>query len=84
MSTAGLADHLNMGLALAGWSTAELWLAAVALGGNLTHADIDSIRIGRRRVSQVEYDLLAVALNEHFADHDLDHPMREWLDLARP
>ena len=83
MTTALVADYLNMGLDLAHWSTTDLWLAALALGADLSWADIDTIRSGERVVSQVEYDLLAIALNEHFSDCDMDHPMREWADLSQ-
>jgi hypothetical protein len=81
MSTAELADHLNMGLELAHWSTTELWLAAVALGTDLAQVDIASIRTGERAASRVEYELLAVALNEHFSDRDMNHSMLQWADL---
>jgi hypothetical protein len=81
MSTLELADHLNMGLELARWSTTELWLAAVALGTDLAQVDIATIRTGDRAASRAEYGLLAAALNEHFADRDMDHPMLDWAGL---
>jgi hypothetical protein len=83
MSTTPMAAHLDRGLDLAHWTTTDLWLAAVALGSNLSQADIDTIRAGRRFVSQADYDLLAWALNEHFADLGMDHPMSGWAQLGQ-
>jgi hypothetical protein len=81
VSTGALADHLNLGLDLARWSTTDLWLAAVALGTDLSQTDIATIRTGDRIASHGEYDVLAAALDEHFTDIDLDHPMRDWAEL---
>jgi hypothetical protein len=84
MSTVEVADYLNMGLGLARWSTVELWLAAVALGSDLSQVDIAGIRSGERAASRAEYGQLAAALNEHFTDAGLDHLMLGWAELHRP
>lgn len=63
-------------------SVAELWLAYFTLGGLATPGDIEAILAGRTRADQREYDLLALALNERFADMDLDHPVPYFSELT--
>jgi hypothetical protein len=78
MMTFDPAADLNDGLARAGWSVSDLWFAAFGLGGNLSQDAIRDITTGQRAVSRVDYDVLAAALNDEFADRGLDHPMPYW------
>jgi hypothetical protein len=53
-------------LALAHWTTSDLWVAALGVGGSFTQADIDGIVSGRRSATGKEYGILAAALHDHF------------------
>ena len=38
---------------------------------------------GTQDATEIEHDVLAVALNEHFAGIGQNHPVRYWRDLTR-
>lgn len=59
----------------AGFSVIELWLAYLGLGGLAMPPDIVAILSGELRAGRRDHDLLAQALNERFADMNLDHPV---------
>jgi hypothetical protein len=67
--------ELRAALRFAGWDAATLWLAAVALGGRLSHDDIAAAVDGSLPPADGDYEVLAAALNEHFFDAGLDHPV---------
>ena len=73
---------LVAGLDAAGWTNADLWLAAFALGGDLSAADIGEIAAGARAVSRVDWDVLAAAINDGCADQGIAPPMRYWAQLS--
>jgi hypothetical protein len=62
----------------AGWTNINLWLAAVALGGDLSAADIGDIAGGCRAVGRVEWNVLAAAVNDGCADRGVAPPLRYW------
>jgi hypothetical protein len=75
------AADLVAGLEVAGWTNTDLWLAALALGGDLSSADIGEITAGHRPVGRIDWDVLAAAINDGCADQGLDPPMRYWAHL---
>jgi hypothetical protein len=72
---------LKDGLSLAGWDVTDLWFAAFALGGDLTPTELAEITAGDRPIGHADYDVLAAALNDEFADQGMDHPVPYWADL---
>jgi len=72
---------LAAGLEAAGWTSTDLWLAAFALGGDLTATDIGEIAAGHRAVKRIDWDVLAAAINDDCAERGLDPPMRYWAQL---
>ncbi len=66
---------------LAGWSPAELWWAALGIGGAFTVLNVELIILGTVAATANEHDILAAALNDHFTAHGQDHPVRYWDDL---
>jgi hypothetical protein len=75
-------DELNVGLADAHWSTADLWVASVSVGGNLTQRDVGDIISGARAATPLEHDVLAASLNDYFTERGQDHPVPYWRDLT--
>jgi len=65
------------------WNDTDLWIASVALGSNLELGDVNAITAGRRAPTQVQYEVLAAALNEHFASLGQDHPVPTWHGVPR-
>ncbi len=59
----------------AGLSVSELWLRYFALGGMSTPLDVDAVIHGVLAPSDLEYDLLAHAINERFLELGRDHPV---------
>lgn len=62
----------------AGLSDHELWLAYFGLGGMGSLEEVATILMGKQEPSRYDYDLLAQALNDHFIDQGLDHPVPYW------
>ena len=79
--TFDLAAHLRDGQRDANWRDVDLWIAAVAMGGNLEIGDVGNITSGRRQPTPPEYQSLAAALNQELADIGLNHPIHYWNDL---
>jgi hypothetical protein len=75
------AAAIRHGLQLAHWNISDLWVAAVGIGGALSHHDVDQIASGERLATPGEHDILALALNEHFVDRDQDQTISYWHDL---
>jgi len=63
---------------LAGISTEDLWVRYVRLGGTLPAETLSEILAGTRTVDGYEHDLIAVALNELFADAGFGNPIDYW------
>ena len=72
---------LRSGLRRTGWTTNQLWIAAIGIGGQLLHEDIEDIAAGARPATPAEHDVLAAALNDYFVDHGQDHPIASWRQL---
>ena len=75
---------IRNGLERAQWTTSDLWIAALAVGGDLRHRDVEQIARGDRQATPLEHDILATALNDHFTDLGEDHPIRYWQQLTTP
>ncbi|MEO5842813.1 MAG: hypothetical protein ABIQ73_22405 [Acidimicrobiales bacterium] len=58
-----------------GLSVAELWVRYFALGGMRTALEIEAYLYGALVASTHDRDVLAVALNERFAELGGDHPV---------
>ncbi len=58
----------------AGISFTDLWVAYFALGGAARPEVVRAYLRGWHRGS-FDYDVLAHAINEHYLDHGLDHPV---------
>ena len=63
----------------AGLSLLELWLACVGLGAAITPFDLRAWLAGEGGPDAHEHDIVALALNERFADMDLNHPVPYYL-----
>jgi len=74
---------LVAGLGAAGWTNLDLWLAALALGGDLSADDIGHITAGTRPVGRMDWDVLAAAINEGCAGQGLDHRVRYARELPQ-
>jgi hypothetical protein len=59
----------------AGLSPAELWLRYVALGGTQSPQLLRRLLLGEDPLLELDYDLVALALNERLSDMDLDAPL---------
>lgn len=65
-----------------GLSMAELWFACVGLGGTAMPPQLHAYVLGRSTPDRHEYNVVAQALNERFADMDLDHPVPYFDELG--
>lgn len=77
-STAALAA----GMACAEWTTLDLWVASVGVGGNLTRHSVDAIVRGECNAAPPEHDVLAACLNDCFVQRGQDQPVPYWRDLG--
>ncbi|HVM64440.1 MAG TPA: hypothetical protein VMU14_06235 [Acidimicrobiales bacterium] len=73
--------ELARGMRLAGWSPAELWWSALAIGGGFSVLDVEHIITGTGSATASDHDILAATLNDHFTEKGEDHPVRSWADL---
>ncbi len=60
---------------LAGLSYTQLWVAYYALGGERTFEELKARLMGEQPMTAEDYDVAAVALNEHFSDMGLGYPL---------
>jgi hypothetical protein len=58
-----------------GLSYADLWYRYFALGGMATALEVEAYLFGALVPTSHERDILAVALNERFAELGRDHPV---------
>jgi predicted DNA-binding ribbon-helix-helix protein len=58
-----------------GLTVADLWYRYFTLGGMSTALEVEGVLYGALRATAHERDLLAVALNERFAELGGDHPV---------
>lgn len=59
----------------AGLSVADLWLRYFALGGMGSVMEVEAVLYSALLVDPHDHDVLAVALNERFAERGGDHPI---------
>lgn len=69
------ADVLQEALQEVGLSVAELWLRYFTLGGMRTELEVEAVLFGALIPTPHDRDVLAVALNERFAELGGDHPV---------
>jgi hypothetical protein len=67
--------YLDRARSMADLSISALWIRYVAVGGSLELEQIRAALLGTRRISAHEFNHLAVAVNEAFADLDMGHPI---------
>jgi hypothetical protein len=72
---------LEAGLERAHWHAVDLWRATLAVGGDFSRQDVESFLDGTRSATGAEHDILASTLNDHFVEHDANHPISYWRDL---
>ena len=73
MMTSGIA--LNNARQLAEVTAYDLWLRYFALGGTASRADLGALLRGEVEFGADQYDVVAHALNERFAELEMDHPV---------
>jgi len=66
---------LRSGLALSSLTPQQLWVDYTGVGGGMSLAEVIEVLRGARGVSDYEHNLLAQALNDHFTEQGLDHPV---------
>lgn len=73
--TATPAEVLETARRHSGMSVHQLWLSQALLGGAASADEVGSFLSGEVTPSTHQYDVLAHALNESFADQGFDHPV---------
>jgi hypothetical protein len=68
-------DVLEQARRKVGLSLADLWMRYFALGGMSSTLELEAILYGALIADQHDRDVLAVALNERFAEMGDDHPI---------
>jgi hypothetical protein len=68
-------DVLNAYRQETGLSYGELWLRYFELGGMSNRTDVEAILCGMLVPSDYDHDLIALALNERFAELGQDYPV---------
>ena len=68
-------DVLEQGRRDTGLAIGEFWYRYFALGGNSTALEVEAVLYGAREATVHDRDLLAVAINERFAELGGDHPI---------
>ena len=76
-------DVLEQARREVGLSIADLWMRYVTLGGMSTALEVEAILFGALVANDHERDVIAVALNERFAELGGDHPVPYSGDEAR-
>lgn len=69
-------DELEQARREVGLSVPDLWIRYFGLGGMSTALEVEAILYGALIATDHERDILAVALNERFAEQGSDHPVR--------
>ena len=68
-------DFLEQARQNVGLSIADLWLRYFTLGGMSTALELEAILYGALVANDHDRDVIAVALNERFAELGGDHPV---------
>ena len=66
---------LEDGLSRSGMSFDELWMRQLAVGGTAGRLEVEAYVLGLLEADPFQHDLLAQAINEHFIERGLDHPV---------
>jgi hypothetical protein len=66
---------LRTGLALSNISIPALWGSYLGIGGTMSLAHLLDTLQGTQEVTDHEHDMVAQALNDHFVDQGLNHPV---------
>ncbi|WP_375501760.1 hypothetical protein [uncultured Jatrophihabitans sp.] len=66
---------LFRGLAESGMSYADLALEQMCMGGSADDLEVEAYVLGLLRPNAYQHNLLAQAINEHFIDQGLNHPV---------
>jgi hypothetical protein len=74
---------LHAALEQCGISDHELWVDYIGLGGTGSPAVVGSFLSGGEEPDQVQYDILAQALNERFLDLGMNHPVPYFEDVGQ-
>ncbi len=76
-------QELENGFSRSGLSYQALWWRQLAVGGDASSLELEAYVLGLLNLSPHQHDLIAQALNEHYLDHDQDHPVaysdEDWL-----
>jgi hypothetical protein len=65
----------------AGWTLDDLWLAYFQLGGKAHPLEFEAFFARMMTMDPYQYNIIAHALNEHFNEIGLNHPVR-YLDRS--
>jgi hypothetical protein len=68
-------QQLRHGFSRSGMSYQDLWWQQFAIGGDASALELEAYLLGLLKLSPYQHDLIAQALNEHYLDHDEDHPV---------
>ncbi len=74
----GDGSELETGRMLAGLSVVDLWARYVRLGGDASERDFGRWLRGEQGIASFDHDVIALALNEHFADVGFGQPVEYW------
>jgi hypothetical protein len=69
-------DSLAAGLAMTDLGIGDFWIRYFGLGGAHPRDGLQAYLDGEIRWSPHEHDVAAHALNEYFAERQMDHPVR--------
>jgi hypothetical protein len=72
---------VDRALAMAGITVDEFWVDYFALGGNLDRAGFTAAIAGAGPLVSRDYDFMACALNERFANAGFGYPLDYWDEM---
>ena len=75
---------LRAGLALSGMTYEQLWVSYIGLGGTLDRDQLQTSLEGKSPLGSYEHDMVAQALNDHFTERGLNHPVAYARELRPP
>jgi hypothetical protein len=75
---------LRAGLALSGLTYEQLWAGYIGLGGTLERDQLRASLEGKSPLGSYEHDMVAQALNDHFTERGLNHPVAYAHELRPP
>lgn len=72
------AQLLDTARQMASLDLSQFWLDYVALGGNCSPAELAALLSDEQPMRQIDYEILAAALNERFAEAGFGYPVEGW------